>query len=461
MASRGGKEPATKKENGKRFYLITYSQLDPNKFPTRESFGNMLHREFDRGEAKSKVKYWSVAKETHKDGGHHYHCALLMSDVKKWVTVKRTIEQIYDIVLHFSDGTKKHDSDYVRAYKYISKEDPDIVHSDDHPNLANARSPKTKHCMAANNKRRHSKSLEEGASTPCSSHSKRRRLLSEREVGNFIIKHNIRTYTELLAVSDEREEAGEFDISDFVWKHKEEWLKGILKKAWDKSKARDEVKALKNHDRLDLLIRAKTEGACVCEGLWLRCAREVLSLNDIDELQFSKAILDNLKFGRGKFRNVILVGETNRAKTFMLKPLRLIYERFLFENPASHKFGWGGCQNKTVFLLQDFRWSVDLIKWSDFLLLTDEDETVKLPTPKNLFRDDIIIKSQIAIFATSVGEIQQRSPYNPRDEERVSKENRMMKSRWKVFHFKHEFTQDKQIKVQPCAHCFATLVLQS
>ncbi len=459
----GIEQPKGKKKKGRRLHFVTYSQLDSDIFPTRRSFGTMLHREMDRGDAKAKVKYWACCMERHANGGYHYHCAILMSDVKKWASIPRTIEDIYGIRVHFSDGRQDHDSDYVTAYKYITKEDEDVYHSEDHPNLKDAKSPKTKHAMAANKRRHSAASKSKSADKGESSGASKRVKLTEREVGNFIVEHNIRTYTELLAIADEREEAGEYDLSDFVWKRREEWLHGCIKKAWDKTNAREEVKALKFHDRLDLLIKAKTESACVCEGVWLRMAKEVLSLNHIDESQFAQAIHENIVKGRGKFRNILLIGKTNRAKTFILKPLRVIYERFLFENPACHKYGWGGCRGKSVFLLQDFRWNLELIKWSDFLLMLDEDETVKLPTPRNHEKEDIILKTQVAIFATSVGEIRQKVPNYAREEERqrILSENRMMESRWKVFEFTHEFKEQDQVKCQPCPHCFSRLILQS
>jgi hypothetical protein len=41
--------------SGRRQYLITYSQADINKFPTRESFGKMLENEFNAGTSQVKV----------------------------------------------------------------------------------------------------------------------------------------------------------------------------------------------------------------------------------------------------------------------------------------------------------------------------------------------------------------------------------------------------------------------
>ena len=95
--------------------------------------------------------------------------------------------------------------------------------------------------------------------------------------------------------------------------------------------------------------------------------------------------------------------------------------------------------------------------------MLDEDETVKLPTPRNHEKEDIVLKDQVAIFATSVGEIKQKIPTYAQDEdkERIMSENRMMKSRWKVYEFTHEFKEEEQFKCQPCPYCFARLILQS
>ena len=51
-------------------------------------------------------------------------------------------------------------------------------------------------------------------------------------------------------------------------------------------------------------------------------------------------------------------------------------------------------------LLHDFRWSKDLIPWHDILILL-EDETVKLPALENIYSEDIVISTDVTIFATS------------------------------------------------------------
>ena len=66
----------TNKRVGRRQYLVTYSQADLSKFPSRDSFGNMLHNEFNKGNGIVRVCHWACCREQHADGGYHYHCAI-------------------------------------------------------------------------------------------------------------------------------------------------------------------------------------------------------------------------------------------------------------------------------------------------------------------------------------------------------------------------------------------------
>ena len=59
----------------RRVYLITYSQADVNKFPTRQSFANAVLAAF----AETNVVHWCCSKEHHQKSGVHYH----VSEVKQ------------------------------------------------------------------------------------------------------------------------------------------------------------------------------------------------------------------------------------------------------------------------------------------------------------------------------------------------------------------------------------------
>ena len=76
----------------RRTYLITYSQVDLNKFPTRESFGKCVKNAFNAGSGKVKVNHWACCMETHNNGGKHYHVSLKLSGPKRWISVKDNLK---------------------------------------------------------------------------------------------------------------------------------------------------------------------------------------------------------------------------------------------------------------------------------------------------------------------------------------------------------------------------------
>ena len=47
----------------------------------------------------------------------------------------------------------------------------------------------------------------------------------------------------------------------------------------------------------------------------------------------------------------------------MLKPLESI--DVVFSKPANNKYGWVGADSVKVIVLQDFRWSRDMIAWGN------------------------------------------------------------------------------------------------
>ena len=83
----------------------------------------------------------------------------------------------------------------------------------------------------------------------------------------------------------------------------------------------------------------KVETVESCSGQWLQCAMDVFPLGGIDTFKFATSIKDLLIHGRGKNRNLIIIGQANCARTFMLKPLKLISSDSKFENPANQNFG--------------------------------------------------------------------------------------------------------------------------
>ena len=125
----------------------------------------------------------------------------------------------------------------------------------------------------------------------------------------------------------------------------------------------------------------------------------------------------------------------------------------MFLKPANDKYAWVGADSAEVILLQDFRWSREMIPWNDLLLLLGQ--TVKLPALKNQFSSDVIIAKDTPIFASSKSRITYVGKFNVSDE----RETEMMAIRWKVIEFNHQIPKREQKKILPCARCFAELVL--
>ena len=70
------------------------------------------------------------------------------------------------------------------------------------------------------------------------------------------------------------------------------------------------------------------------------------------------------------------------------------------------------------------------------MLLLLEGETLKLPAQKNIYSEDIVISTDVAIFATSKSSIKHRG--------RDDRETEIMAARWKNYEFRHQFSPQEQ-----------------
>ena len=80
-------------------------------------------------------------------------------------------------------------------------------------------------------------------------------------------------------------------------------------------------------------------------------AKGILRHNKINACVFAEAIRTLLELGRGKNCNILLVGSANCGKTFLLNPLKEIYDTF--QNPSSTKYAFVGAENKELIFLDD------------------------------------------------------------------------------------------------------------
>ena len=136
----------------------------------------------------------------------------------------------------------------------------------------------------------------------------------------IIVAKKIKSRTELLALARNQKKEGKTDIAEFIVNRGSKVVAEILDTAWEMETSNVDLQRARK-TRLDLLVDAR-QGECVenCNEQWLSCAREVLRRNGIDERYFIQSVYELLEKGRGKFRNIMIVGVANCGKTFLLNP---------------------------------------------------------------------------------------------------------------------------------------------
>ena len=132
-----------KKSTMTRQYLVTYSKANMAKFPTRETFAEAVVNSFTLS-GKVTVQHWACCLEKHENtSGQHYHMCVKLSGPKRWNPLKSHLMSNHQIVANFFEN---HEA-YYTAYKYVCKKYCNVNHSQNHPDLQEVSSPKTKKCL--------------------------------------------------------------------------------------------------------------------------------------------------------------------------------------------------------------------------------------------------------------------------------------------------------------------------
>ena len=70
----------------RKVYLVTYSQANTSKFPTKAAFAQAVNKSFHKRSAK--ILQWCCSREYHKKSGVHYHMCLKLSKNQRWLSAK-------------------------------------------------------------------------------------------------------------------------------------------------------------------------------------------------------------------------------------------------------------------------------------------------------------------------------------------------------------------------------------
>ena len=443
-----------KTNNPHRTYLVTYSQLDHRKFPTRFSFGTAVVASFGG----NNVDYFVASKEDHETGGYHYHCAVRLNKSMRWRSSKNYLKENYDINVNYSVSGDM----YAGAYRYTVKTDKEHAYVGSvlmkHPNL-DIISQTYNRALAANSTYCRNRQLEAEAAEPPAKVVKKAKM-KKADVALFIIENNLRTELQLLSLATERRDLGDRTLYDYLISLRRGIRQELVQDAWTFEEAKSMIE--NEHINRVEMLQQKSQSQCLCEGKWLACAKDILLKNDILRKTFCDTVFKAIEKGRYKHLNILITGPVDCGKTFILNPVCDLFPD-IFQNPASSTFGWLGVKKSNLIFLNDFRWSPrkkgGYIDWADLLKLL-EGGHVTLPAPMNSNTQHIEVTKTMPIFATSSEEVHYwiNHPDEPiTDRHRI--ENAMMKSRWHVFEFTHQFKKAEKIDVPKCVSCFSRFIL--
>ena len=162
-----------------------------------------------------------------------------------------------------------------------------------------------------------------------------------------------------------------------------------------------------------------------------------------------------MKQGRGKNRNIFLVGGSNGGKSLILRPLEKLFR--CLSNPAMNTFSFSGVAGKQVIFLDDFRFSPaegKPLSWSQMLLLLGG-ATVTFSQPRTHFSSDFCLEGSNTIPVFCTGKYVPLYVENGRVD---GVESEMMRNRFTVFVFHSQIPSHVLRECPSCPHCFAGFI---
>ena len=162
-----------------------------------------------------------------------------------------------------------------------------------------------------------------------------------------------------------------------------------------------------------------------------------------------------LRIGREKGTNLCVVGGTNMAKSYVFKPLFIIFKTYTRPDGGSYQLE--DLLGKEMVFLNDFEYDDSARKWMPWQYFKNflEGEFVSVGRPKNR-GGNAEFKSDAPVFMTAPQEV---ALY--RGKMRDDYETSQMRARVSYIGFTHTFTKQQGMPdVKPCGHCGARVYLE-
>ena len=398
----------------------------------------------------------AVAKELHRNHEvhcmrhSHYHAACEFAVEHRWKQVERYLREHLHIKVHFSAH-----SCYRTMWDYVTKPtrrkpapelDTQMWKTDGHPADAEIPHPLRKLQSAWVGRGQQARAGARARMTEMDIYA------LFKDPGSGVVNEKT-----LWALAQSRSDSGDQELLGYLLRRR-----GVPELVSKILFARGAPAALRreSQSRLALLEDTAVAALCVCPaasrdragqpmapGAWKQYADEVVHENGYGQFQVQGAILEALREGRAKQTVVFIVGDTNRAKSFILEGLAEIYTAFLAPDTGSYRLAdIEGCEivwlNEFAFLNDPKQ---DLCSWAALKELF-EGKPVKIGVPKTGQRPgNYVWKADSPVLGTA--EYRLTGP--------TEAQTRHMESRVKYFYFTKYYDPQLVPRVKPCPGCCA------
>ena len=333
-------------------YLVTLSHCKRSTFQNKRNFAQAVSDSFEAIFGSNAVVQWVCAEEKHEQDGRHYHCVIKLRRSFRWLRVKQCLREIHRITVDSAEWR----GDYHTAYEDICKEDREVTHIEGHkaeeepPRTQNASKDRMNQrgrgscrCRSCGRGRGVSRFIAQGLPVDedpeKQQHEHKRKRLTRVEVAGMVKENNIADLSEFLVLARRREEENQDDtLVAFLVNNSRARVEEIISLVGDLTSCIEE-KAMSQKPHMDKLKDAlQMSCGCTPQEFLKQLAKQTLEENGIALPQFAGAILTLIRLGRGKGRNIFLVGRANCGKSFLLRPIQNVFKTLT--NPASNTFSF-------------------------------------------------------------------------------------------------------------------------
>ena len=341
------------------------------------------------------VLFGAVAKEHHAAVNtegiqfEHHHAPLYCSKRHKWKAVASLSYEKYKVKMHAACH-----SGYSSMYNYIkcaspkkpmSELDAEVYLSVDHPrgdSLKRLLEAGAAHVKYSGGVARRKRASTEAAKGDPEVATDLKRFRGGDVFGLVAGPDGVRTLLDVQALASAQFAAGDARLAEFCTSCGEDRLAELVRSAVAVMEA-PRALALKMSSRMDLLRRAASDMPCICQGVWMPGAKQVLDHQGEDAGQFCRDVCRALEMGARRGVNMAIIGEPGCGKSMIFEPFDSIFS-VMGKPEGKSSFPLANIMDAHVLLWQEYKHKDSIVLFEDLLAVcAGERIEIRLPHTKN------------------------------------------------------------------------------